>query len=264
MLIKLNFDIFEYLINIEIHVCHSILNKTLCSTIISVLHLFAALFPLSCNHEVKPKYVYFRKRCVILYKSWRWQNTDVSWLSCRNGMRDPVVVGLHVWRGEDGRGVETRELWQGRQLSQHQSSRLAVFWCEFPQTVSKSITLSFNINTYLIAWQDQTTFFKLAKEAFKFDFESEEEFTFCASPPFNTLNLKTLCWKWRQPSSGSRRKRNQAHTQCSAALGTWTLSARSGVHCSVHSKSWALKCTQHSVHSKQWALSTQCHSPIRH
>jgi len=25
-------------------------------------------------------------------------------------MRDPVVVGLHVWRGEDGRGVETREL----------------------------------------------------------------------------------------------------------------------------------------------------------
>jgi len=28
----------------------------------------------------------------------------------RNGMRDPIVVGLHVWRGEDGRGVETREL----------------------------------------------------------------------------------------------------------------------------------------------------------
>ena len=25
-------------------------------------------------------------------------------------MRDPIVVGLHVWRGEDGRGVETKEL----------------------------------------------------------------------------------------------------------------------------------------------------------
>jgi len=40
-------------------------------------------------------------------------------------MRDPVVVGLHVWRGEDGRGVETRELWQGRQVSEDQSSGLA-------------------------------------------------------------------------------------------------------------------------------------------
>ena len=28
----------------------------------------------------------------------------------RNVMRDPIVVGLHVWRGKDGRGVETREL----------------------------------------------------------------------------------------------------------------------------------------------------------
>jgi len=35
-------------------------------------------------------------------------------------------------------------------------------------------------------------FFKLAREAFEFDFESEEEFTFCASPPFNTLSTKKL------------------------------------------------------------------------
>ena len=34
----------------------------------------------------------------------------MPWLSCRNGMRDLIVVGLHVWRGEDSRGVETREL----------------------------------------------------------------------------------------------------------------------------------------------------------
>jgi len=151
MLIKSKFDIFEYLINIEIHVCHSIPNKTLCSIIISVLHWVEEHGSITCNHEVKPKYLYFCKRCVILYKSWRWQNTGVPWLSCRNRMRDPVVVGLHVWRGEDGRGVETRELWQGRQVSQDQSSGLGEFWCEFPQTVSKSITLSFNTNTYLNA-----------------------------------------------------------------------------------------------------------------
>ena len=157
---------------------------------------------------------------MILDKSWRWQNTGVPWLSCRNGMRDPIVVGLYVWRGEDSRGVETRELWQGQQVSQHQSSGLAEFWGEFPQTVSKSITLSFNTNTYLNAevrrkqnvcdfengvldtefnltpkgclWQDQTNFFKLVNEAFKYDFESEEGFTFCAFPPFNTLSTEKL------------------------------------------------------------------------
>ena len=35
-------------------------------------------------------------------------------------------------------------------------------------------------------------FFKLTKEAFEFDFESEGEFTFCASPLFNTLSTKKL------------------------------------------------------------------------
>jgi len=46
-------------------------------------------------------------------------------------MRDPVVVGLHVWRGEDGRDAETGELWQGRQVSQDQSSGLAEFYASF-------------------------------------------------------------------------------------------------------------------------------------
>jgi len=39
-------------------------------------------------------------------------------------------------------------------------------------------------------------FFKLANEAFKYEFESEEGFTFCASPPFNTLRdgeIETDC-----------------------------------------------------------------------
>ena len=65
----------EYFKEFEIHVYHSNLNKTWCSIVLSLVHL-----------------------------------VEEPWLSCRNGMRDPIVVGLHVWRGEDGRGVETREL----------------------------------------------------------------------------------------------------------------------------------------------------------
>ena len=42
-------------------------------------------------------------------------------------MRDPIVVGLHVWRGEDGRDVETEEQGQGRQVSQDKSSGLPEF-----------------------------------------------------------------------------------------------------------------------------------------
>jgi len=64
-------------------------------------------------------------------------------------------------------------------------------------------------------WQDQTTFFKLAKEVFKFDFESEEGFTFCASPPFNTLSTDKLkeivaeaktTFKWQSSKEGQLRK----------------------------------------------------------
>jgi len=72
-------------------------------------------------------YAYYCERYVWLDKSWRWKYTIVPWLSYRNGMRDPVVVGLHVWCGEDGRDVETGELWQGRQISQDKSCGLAEF-----------------------------------------------------------------------------------------------------------------------------------------
>jgi len=53
-------------------------------------------------------------------------------------MRDPIVVDCMY--GVEKTAVETRELWQGQQVFQHQSSGLAEFWGEFPQTVSKSIT----------------------------------------------------------------------------------------------------------------------------
>jgi len=42
-------------------------------------------------------------------------------------MRDLVVVGLRVWRGEDGCDVETGELRKSRQVSQDKSSGLAEF-----------------------------------------------------------------------------------------------------------------------------------------
>jgi len=51
------------------------------------------------------------------------------------------------------------------------------------------------LNTSPVDWfnfEDQRTFSKLAKEAFEFDFESEEEFTLCASPPFDTLSTNKL------------------------------------------------------------------------
>jgi len=73
--------------------------------------------------------VYYHERHVLLDQSWGWKYTGVPWLSYRNGMRDPVVVGLHVWHGEDGRDMETGELWQGWQVPQDKSSRLAEFWC---------------------------------------------------------------------------------------------------------------------------------------
>ena len=41
-------------------------------------------------------------------------------------------------------------------------------------------------------WQDQTTFFNLAHAAIKYDFESEEGFSFGASAPFNTLSTEKL------------------------------------------------------------------------
>jgi len=59
--------------------------------------------------------------------------------------------------------------------------------------------------------QDQTTFFNLAHAVIKYDFESEEGFTFCASPPFNTLNTEKLqevvasakkTFKWQSSKEG--------------------------------------------------------------
>mmetsp|Transcript_24390 Transcript_24390/g.35718 ORF Transcript_24390/g.35718 Transcript_24390/m.35718 type:complete len:160 (-) Transcript_24390:127-606(-) len=74
------------------------------------------------------------------------------------------------------------------------------------------------LNTSPLDWlnfEDQRTFFKLAKEAFEFDFESEEEFTFCASPPFNTLSTNKLkeivlkaktTFKWQSSKEGQLRR----------------------------------------------------------
>ena len=69
-------------------------------------------------------------------------------------------------------------------------------------------------------WQDQTIFFNLALTAIKYDFESEEGFTFCAAdtkdsgrecPPFNTLSTEKLkevvasaktTFKWQSSKEG--------------------------------------------------------------
>jgi len=71
----------------------------------------------ACYHEVY----------LLLDNTWWCEYAGIPWLSYRNGMRDPVVVGMHVWRGKEGRDVETGELWQGPQVSQDKSSGLAEF-----------------------------------------------------------------------------------------------------------------------------------------
>ena len=78
-----------------------------------------------------------------------------------------------------------------------------------------ALDTEFNLTLKGCLWQDKTTFFKLAQEAFKFDFESEEEFTFCASPPFNTLSTEKLkeivaeaktTFEWQSSKEGQLRK----------------------------------------------------------
>jgi len=78
-----------------------------------------------------------------------------------------------------------------------------------------ALDTKFNLTPKGFLWQDQTTFFKLAKEAFKFDFESEEGFFFCASPPFNTLSTEDLkeivaeaktTFNWHSSKEGQLRK----------------------------------------------------------
>ena len=53
-------------------------------------------------------------------------------------------------------------------------------------------------------WQDQTIFFKVANEAIKYDFESEEGFTLGASPQFNTLSTE----KWKEVVASAKKTFN--------------------------------------------------------
>ena len=60
-------------------------------------------------------------------------------------------------------------------------------------------------------------FFQARQRSLEFDFESEEEFTLCASPPFNTLSTKKLnlkeivleaktTFKWQSSKEGQLRR----------------------------------------------------------
>jgi len=75
-------------------------------------------------------------------------------------------------------------------------------------------------------WQDQTIFSNLAHAGIKYDFESEEGFTFCAAdtedggrecPPFNTLSTEKLkevvtsaktTFKWQSSKEGEALRDN--------------------------------------------------------
>ena len=174
------------------------------------------------NHEVYKKYVHFRRRCVILGKSWRWQYTGVPWLFCRNRMRDPVV--LDCMYGVEKTAVKCRLEncdkvdkyfmtspldWLNLYISfpklfvnqLHYLVTPPHIWMRKWDEMAKlnicdnevcALDTEFNLTLKGCLWQDQTNFVKHANEPFQYDFESEEGFTFCAFPPFNTLSTEKL------------------------------------------------------------------------
>jgi len=80
-----------------------------------------------------------------------------------------------------------------------------------------TLDTEFNLTPKGCLWQDQTNFFKLANEAFKYDFKSEEGITFCASPPSNTLSAEKLkqivtaakkTFYWQSLNEGQLRKKD--------------------------------------------------------
>ena len=73
-------------------------------------------------------------------------------------------------------------------------------------------------------------FFQARQRSFEFDFESEEEFTFCASPPFNTLSTNKLkeivlkaktTFKWQSSKEGQLRREDSSKIGCFQGLWHW-------------------------------------------
>jgi len=88
---------------------------------------------------------------MLLNNTWCWKCTCIPWLYCRNGMRDPENVGLIVWRGKEGRDVETGEPWQPRVVSQNKCYGPAELLCKFVEIDSNTFTYTCNTTTYLTA-----------------------------------------------------------------------------------------------------------------
>jgi len=99
-----------------------------------------------------------------------WLNFDVSLHKQSLNQLHYLITPTHIWMRK----------WE--EMAQQNV-------CDFE---NGALDTEFNLTPKGCLWQDQTAFSKLAKEAFKFDFESEEEFTFCASSPFNTLSTNKL------------------------------------------------------------------------
>ena len=68
---------------------------------------------------------------MLLNSTWCLKYTCIPWLYCRNGMRDPEIVGPVVWSGKEGSGVETVEAWKSRTVSQNKSYGLDELLCKF-------------------------------------------------------------------------------------------------------------------------------------
>ena len=68
-LMKSKLDFCMCLNSIEIYVCHSIQNNTLCRIIRVVLHLVKEHWSMTYNHEVYMSSVYYHERHVLLDQS---------------------------------------------------------------------------------------------------------------------------------------------------------------------------------------------------
>jgi len=99
-------------------------------------------------------------------------------------------------------------------------------------------------------WQDQTTFFNLAHAIIKYNFKSEEGFTLCASPLFNTLStekLKEVVVSAKKLSSGSRRRRERlskktpSKIECLQGLWHWDQFSGKSTGTLTSTSKWSLR-----------------------
>jgi len=101
---------------------------------------------------------------MLLNSTWCLKYTCIPWLYCRNGMRDPEMIGLVVWSGKEGPGVETIEPWKSRAVSQNGSYGLDELLCKFVEMDTNTFkSISNTLNCYYWGSEQSQEKFALMK-----------------------------------------------------------------------------------------------------